>query len=52
MKRLLIAVLFLTAGFSANAQKVKQAYPADEIKSEGKAVHKIIFQITTEDTLA
>ena len=52
MKKLLVAVLFLSAGFSVNAQKEKKVYPADEMKSEGKAVHKIIFQITTEDTLA
>ena len=52
MKKLLVAVLFFTTGFSVNAQKEKKAYPADEMKSEKKTVHKIIFQVTTEDTLA
>ena len=52
MIKLLVAVLFLTAGFSVNAQNEKHVCPSDEMKSEKKVVHKIIFQITTEDTLA
>jgi hypothetical protein len=32
MKKLLVAVLFLSAGFSVNAQKEKKVYPADEMK--------------------
>jgi len=52
MKKLLVAVLLLTAGFSVNAQDEKHVCPGDKMKTEKKAVHKIIFQITTEDTLA
>ena len=52
MKKLLAAVLLLIAGFSGNAQNEKHVCPGDEMKSEKKTVHKIIFQITTEDTLA
>lgn len=52
MKKLLVAVLLLTAGLAVNAQNEKHVCPGDEMKSEKKTVHKIIFQITTEDTLA
>jgi hypothetical protein len=52
MKKLLVAALLLIVGSSVNAQNEKHVCPGDEMKSEKKAVHKIIFQITTEDTPA
>jgi uncharacterized protein len=52
MKKSLVAAVLLILGFSVNAQTEKQVYPGNEMKSENKVVHKIIFQITTEDTLA
>lgn len=52
MKKLLVAVILLMAAVSVNAQTEKHVCPGDEMKTAKKAVHKIIFQITTEDTLA
>lgn len=52
MKKILASVFILAAGYAVNAQNAKHVCSADEIKTEKKAVHKIIFQITTEDTLA
>lgn len=52
MKKLFVAVILLASAFAVNAQNEKHVCPDDEMKTEKKSVHKIIFQITTEDTLA
>jgi len=52
MKKLLVAVLFLSAGFSVNAQNEKLVFAEEQMSKAEKPVHKIIFQLTTEDTLA
>lgn len=52
MKKIVAAVILLTAVVSVNAQNEKHVCPGDEMKTEKKTVHKIIFQLTTEDTLA
>ncbi|MCK9403652.1 MAG: DsrE family protein [Chitinophagaceae bacterium] len=52
MKKLLVAVLLLTAGFSVNAQNEKYVCPEEQMSKAQKPFHKIIFQITTEDSLA
>ena len=52
MKKLLAAVIFLSAGFSINAQNEKHVFAEEQMNKAEKPVHKIIFQLTTEDTLA
>jgi intracellular sulfur oxidation DsrE/DsrF family protein len=52
MKKHFLLVLLFASSIVVNAQSEKHVFPGDEIKAEKNAVHKIIFQITTEDTLA
>ena len=52
MKKLFIAIFIITAGFSVNAQNEKLIHDQQQVKKAEKSVHKIIFQMTTEDTLA
>lgn len=52
MKTLLGFLILFASAFSVTAQNEKQVRPGNEMKAEKKAVHKIIFQLTTEDTLA
>lgn len=52
MKKLLLAVFLLTTGFAVNAQNKKHVFSEKQMRKAEKPVHKIIFQLTTEDTLA
>ncbi len=52
MKKLLLSAVFIVASFLSHAQNEKHQIPGDGVKSENKSVHKIIFQLTTDDTLA
>lgn len=51
MKKIILAVLVLFTAMAGRAQTDKQQSAQAE-KTEGKPVHKIVFQLTTEDTLA
>ncbi len=52
MKKLFFLVVLFAAAVSVNAQNENNASPGREKQGEKNAVHKIIFQLTTDDTLA
>jgi intracellular sulfur oxidation DsrE/DsrF family protein len=52
MKKLFVFVMLFASAIVVKAQTEKHVGPEDQMKAEKIPVHKIIFQITTEDTLA
>lgn len=52
MKKIFLLLTVFASTIVINAQIKKQIYPGDVKKADKKNIHKIIFQISTEDTLA
>ena len=52
MKKLIVALLVLLSGFSADAQVRNPDSDQQQTGKNENSIHKIIFQITTDDTLA
>lgn len=52
MKKFIAAFILVAATVTVYAQNEKAVSPRDEVKTGQKAVHRIVFQITSDDSLA